>query len=71
MWIESANHSAISTEVVSVVKESTALTQVPFAKKVFDALYKMHGVKFTIPQNALYATATGAALSYLKKHGRK
>lgn len=47
------------------------LTQVPFAKKVFDALYKMHGVKFTIPQNALYATATGAALSYLKKHGRK
>lgn len=47
------------------------LTQVPFAKKVFDALYKMHGVKFIIPQNALYATATGAALSYLKKHGRK
>ena len=47
------------------------LTQVPFAKKVFQALHKMHGIQFTIPKNAIYATATGAALSYLKKHGRK
>ena len=47
------------------------LTQVPFAKKVFQALHKMHGVQFVIPKNAIYATATGAALSYLKKHGRK
>ncbi len=47
------------------------LTQVPFAKKVFQALHKMHGVQFIIPKNAIYATATGAALSYLKKHGRK
>lgn len=43
------------------------LTQVPFAKTVFKALYKMHGVRFIIPDDALYATATGAALSYLKK----
>ena len=46
------------------------LTQVPFAQKVFDALTAMHGVRFMIPENALYATATGAALSYLKKYGR-
>ncbi|MBO7190600.1 MAG: hypothetical protein J6V32_00595 [Elusimicrobiaceae bacterium] len=45
------------------------LTQVPFAHQVFEALHKMHGVHFIIPENAIYATATGAALSYLKKHG--
>ncbi len=47
------------------------LSQVPFAKKVFDALYKMHGVRFIIPENALYATATGAALSYLQSQHKR
>ncbi len=47
------------------------LSQVPFAKKVFNALHKMHGVNFILPPNAIYATATGAALSYLKDHGKK
>ena len=47
------------------------LTQVPFAKKVFQALRKMHGVNFIIPKNAIYATATGAALSYLHQNGKK
>ena len=41
------------------------LSQVPSAKKVFQMLHRMHGVNFIIPQNAIYATATGAALSYL------
>ena len=45
------------------------LTQVPFAKQVFEALHRLHGVKFTIPNHAIYATATGAALSYLHQHG--
>ena len=56
-------------EVKDVVLTGT-LTQVPFAKNVFQALYKMHGVNFIIPPNAIYATATGAALSYLYKHGK-
>jgi type II pantothenate kinase len=43
------------------------LTMVPSAKKTFDMLHKMHGINFIIPKNAIYATATGAALSYLKK----
>ena len=47
------------------------LTLVPCAKKVFNALYKMHGINFIIPQNAIYATATGAALSYLYESGLK
>ena len=41
------------------------LTQVPYAKHVFEALQKMHKVNFIIPPNAIYATATGAALSYI------
>lgn len=46
------------------------LTQVPCAKKIFANLKKMHSINFIIPQNAIYATATGAALSYItqKKH---
>lgn len=47
------------------------LTVVPSAKKTFDMLHKMHGVNFIIPKNAIYATATGAALSYLHKKGKK
>jgi len=43
------------------------LSQVPSAKKVFEMLHSMHGVNFIIPKNAIYATATGAALSYLHK----
>ncbi len=46
------------------------LSQVPLAKKVFQALHTMHGVNFIIPKNAIYATATGAALSYLQKKGK-
>ena len=43
------------------------LTLVPFAKTVFESLNEMHGINFIIPQNAIFSTATGAALSYLKK----
>ncbi|MBR2392013.1 MAG: hypothetical protein IKA93_00350, partial [Elusimicrobiaceae bacterium] len=56
-------------EVKDVILTGT-LTQVPFAAQVFDALHKMHGVNFIIPQNAIYATATGAALSYLHSNGK-
>ncbi len=51
------------------------LAQVPFAKKVFQSLHKVHGINFIIPKNAIYATATGAALWYLyqknKRHGNR
>ena len=43
------------------------LSQVPSAKKVFQMLHSMHGINFIIPKDAIYATATGAALSYLSK----
>ena len=43
------------------------LTLVPDVRRVFDALETLHDIRFTIPENAIYATATGAALSYLQK----
>jgi len=57
-------------QVKDVILTGT-LSQVPFAKKVFQSLHKMHGVRFIIPKDALYATATGAALSYLYQCRRK
>ena len=61
-------------QVKDVILTGT-LSQVPFAKKVFQMLHKMYKINFIIPKNAIYATATGAALSYLqhknKKNGRK
>lgn len=47
------------------------LSQVPHAAGVFKALHKMHGVNFILPKEALYATATGAALSYLQTRKKK
>lgn len=47
------------------------LTQVPCAKKIFANLQKMHKINFVIPKNAIYATATGAALSYIARRADK
>lgn len=62
---------ACRNDVVKDVIITGTLSQEPFARKVFRELHKMHGVHFIIPNNALYATATGAALSYLQKHDKK
>ena len=42
-----------------------ALTTLPNAKETFEAIGKMHGVNFIIPQKAIFATAIGAALSHI------
>ena len=36
------------------------LANIPYARKVFDKIEKLHNVKFIIPQNAEYGTAIGA-----------
>ena len=56
-------------EMKNVILTGT-LSQVPSAKKVFQMLHTMHGINFIIPENSIYATATGAALSYLRKKGK-
>ena len=60
---------ACRNEAMKDVVLTGTLSQVPSAEKVFTMLHKMHGVNFIIPNNAIYATATGAALSYLYKKG--
>lgn len=42
------------------------LSTLPQARLVFDELHKLYGHNFIIPENAIFATATGAALSYFK-----
>ena len=61
---------ACRNEAMKDVILTGTLTRVPFAKHVFQALHKMHGVRFIIPPHAFYATATGAALSYLHQQGK-
>lgn len=43
------------------------LTAMPEARPVFDALEALHPMRFLIPENAVFATAIGAALLYLDK----
>ncbi len=62
---------ACRNESMKDVVLTGTLSQVPQAKKVFEMLHAMHGINFIIPKNALYATATGAALSYLSQTGNK
>ena len=40
------------------------LSTLPQAEPVFDGLNQLYGYNFIIPENAIFATATGAALSY-------
>ena len=42
------------------------LSTLPQAREIFDAIGIIHGLKFTIPYNAVFATAIGAAVSYMK-----
>ena len=47
------------------------LSTLPQAKEIFDAIGEMHGLKFIIPYNAVYATAIGAAVSYMNGVARR
>lgn len=45
------------------------LATVPQAKDIFASITKLHGTEFIIPDTAEYATAIGAAISYIDKAG--
>ena len=43
------------------------IVNIPYARKVFDKIEKLHNVKFIIPQNAEYGTAIGAVRTIILK----
>ena len=43
------------------------LSSLPSAKNILDTIAGVHGIKFIIPRNAIFATAIGAAVSYMKE----
>ncbi len=43
-----------------------ALTEIPQAEELFSIFKNLYNIEFTIPENAIYATAIGAALQYVK-----
>ncbi len=45
------------------------LTVMPEIREVFSTLEALHPVNFILPENSVFATAIGAALLYLDKHG--
>ncbi len=47
------------------------LSTVPCAKVLFKQVERLYKIKFTIPPHSIYATATGAALSYIYQKGKK
>lgn len=57
-----AKNDAIKTFILT-----GTLTSLPSAKLIFDTIGEIHGLKFIIPRNAVFATAIGAAVSYMKE----
>ncbi len=47
------------------------LSTVPCAKDLFKQVERLYKIKFTIPPHSIYATATGAALSYIYQKEKK
>lgn len=46
------------------------LSRVPCAEQLFKQVQRLYKIKFIIPDHSIYATATGAALSYIYQNGK-
>lgn len=57
-------------QVKDVILTGT-LSTVPCAKTLFKQVERLYKIKFIIPQHSIYATATGAALSYIYQKDKK
>ena len=62
---------ACSKDSIKNVVVTGTLSTVPSAKALFKQVERLYNIKFIIPQHSIYATATGAALSYIYKNGKK
>ena len=62
---------ACRNDTIKDVIVTGTLSTVPTAKSLFKQVERLYKIKFTIPQHSIYATATGAALSYIYKNGKQ
>lgn len=62
---------ACKNDPVKDVILTGTLSTVPCAKTLFKQVERLYKIKFIIPQHSIYATATGAALSYICQNGKK
>ena len=62
--------SVKNTDIKDIVFIGTQ-TVVPYIRDIFDIISNLSGYNFVIPDNAEYATAVGAALTYLKNKEHK
>ena len=62
---------ACRNDKIKYVVVTGTLSTVPCANVLFKQVERLYKIKFTIPRYSIYATATGAALSYIYKHGKK
>lgn len=57
---------ACRNDSVSDVVLTGMLSKLPQAGEIFSSLEKLHNINFIIPENSIFATAVGAALSYIQ-----
>lgn len=62
---------ACRNDTIKEVVITGTLSTVPCAKILFQQVERLYKIKFTIPRYSIYATATGAALSYIYKNGKR
>lgn len=59
---------ACRNDHIKTVVLTGTLTTLTQAREAFDFLRTLYGIDFIIPNNAVFATAIGAAIPYLEKH---
>lgn len=58
---------ACKNDSIKDVVLTGTLTTFPQAEQIFSEMQKLYKLQFIIPENAIFATAVGAALSYFKR----
>ena len=71
MVVETIGSAAVLSTLNSGIKDFCMignLTRLPQCREVFPVMEDLYGVRFHIPEHAVYLTALGAALAYKKGH---
>lgn len=56
---------ACMNDTIKDVVLTGALTEIPQAEELFGMMERLYGISFIIPEDAIFATAIGAALEYI------